>query len=100
MTGKIEIDFKDADAVRALTTVLLKRDFDLVVELPPERLVPTLPLRLNYILWIEDLLELVNPKPTVIHGIDIGTGACSIYPILGAKKNQWHFTATESDETN
>lgn len=100
MTGKIEIDFKDAAAVRALTTALLKKDFDLIVELPADRLVPTLPLRLNYILWIEDLLELIDPKPTLIHGIDIGTGACSIYPILGAKKNRWHFTATESDETN
>ncbi len=100
LTGKIEIDFKDAASVRALTTVLLKKDFNLEVELPPDRLVPTLPLRLNYLLWLEDLLELIQPKKCEVHGIDIGTGACSIYPILAAKKNQWKFTATEADEIN
>nr|CAG4649257.1 EOG090X04JL [Scapholeberis mucronata]SVE93559.1 EOG090X04JL [Scapholeberis mucronata] len=101
LTGKIEIDFKDAAAVRTLSTVLLKRDFDLDVELPPDRLVPTLPLRLNYLLWIEDLLEFVEPsKKQSIHGIDVGTGACCIYPILAAKKFGWNFTATETDETN
>lgn len=81
--------------------MLLKRDFNLDVELPPDRLVPTLPLRLNYLLWIEDLLQIVKPVNDVkIHGIDIGTGACCIYPILAARKNNWHFTATEADEIN
>nr|SVE83602.1 EOG090X04JL [Daphnia pulex] len=101
LTGKIEIDFKDAAAVRALSTVLLKRDFNLDVELPPDRLVPTLPLRLNYLLWVEDLLQQVNPvSEQIVHGIDIGTGACCIYPILAARMKGWHFTATEADETN
>nr|CAG4641621.1 EOG090X04JL [Eurycercus lamellatus] len=101
LSGKIEIDFKDAAAVRALSTVLLKRDFGLEVQLPPDRLVPTLPLRLNYLLWIEDLLELLIPASReAVHGIDIGTGACCIYPILAAKKNNWKFTATETDNIN
>ena len=83
--------------------VLLKKDFNLDVELPADRLVPTLPLRLNYLLWIEDLLESVkstSDDQCVVHGIDIGTGACCIYPILAARKNNWHFTATEADEMN
>nr|CAG4636937.1 EOG090X04JL [Ceriodaphnia reticulata]SVE72878.1 EOG090X04JL [Ceriodaphnia reticulata] len=102
LTGKIEIDFKDAAAVRALSEVLLKKDFNLDVELPSNRLVPTLPLRLNYLLWIEDLLESVKSVNDYhgVHGIDIGTGACCIYPILAARKNNWHFTATEADEMN
>lgn len=29
-----------------------------------------------------------------------GTGASCIYPLLAAKKNQWHFLASESDATN
>lgn len=71
------------------------------MELPPDRLVPTLPLRLNYLLWVEDLLHLTKP-PTeqIVHGIDIGTGACCIYPILAARTKGWHFTATETDELN
>nr|CAG4643145.1 EOG090X04JL [Ilyocryptus agilis] len=100
LSGKIEIDFKDPAAVRALTTVLLKKDFNLDVELPSDRLIPTLPLRLNYLLWIEDLLSVPGLEPREVHGIDIGTGACCIYPILAARKNKWKFTATESDETN
>ncbi len=88
--------------MRALSVVLLKKDFNLDVELPPNRLVPTLPLRLNYILWIEDLLESVKSLKNGqgVHGIDIGTGECCIYPILAARKNNWHFTATEADEIN
>ena len=71
------------------------------MELPPDRLVPTLPLRLNYLLWVEDLLQEVNPATEkIVHGIDIGTGACCIYPILAARMKGWHFTATETDETN
>nr|SVE71619.1 EOG090X04JL [Daphnia similis] len=101
LSGKIKIDFKDAAAVRALSTVLLKRDFNLEVELPPDRLVPTLPLRLNYLLWVEDLLQLVKPATEqLVQGIDIGTGACCIYPILAARMKGWHFTATETDEVN
>jgi len=101
LSGKIEIDFKDPEAVRVLSTVLLKKDFNLTVDLPTNRLIPTLPLRLNYLLWIEDLLDLSKPnESTTVRGIDIGTGACCIYPILSARKNNWHFTATETDEIN
>lgn len=28
----------------------------------------------------------------------LGTGACAIYPLLGAVKNKWHMTGTELDE--
>lgn len=27
-----------------------------------------------------------------------GTGACAIYPLLGAVKNKWNMIGTESDE--
>lgn len=46
-------------------------DFGLDVTIPEDRLVPTLPLRLNYILWLEDLLAAIN-LPNNIRGIDIG----------------------------
>ena len=49
------------------------------------RLIPTLPLRINYLLWIEDLLKLVCPSvpPDNFIGIDVGAGASCIYAILG-----------------
>ncbi|XP_059052154.1 U6 small nuclear RNA (adenine-(43)-N(6))-methyltransferase isoform X2 [Achroia grisella] len=97
VTGKVTIDFKDPHALRVLTKYLLKDDFDLDVDIPDDRLVPTLPLRLNYILWIEDLLNAIGQTNNV-WGVDIGTGACAIYPLLAAKRSQWHMIGTETDD--
>ncbi|XP_050351208.1 U6 small nuclear RNA (adenine-(43)-N(6))-methyltransferase isoform X2 [Nymphalis io] len=97
ITGKVSIDFKDPHALRTLTKYLLKSDFNLDVNIPEDRLVPTLPLRLNYILWIEDLLTAMNKNSSIL-GIDIGTGACAIYPLLAAVKNKWNMLGTEMDE--
>lgn len=71
VTGKVTIDFKDPLSLRVLTKCLLKTDFNLDVEIPEDRLVPTLPLRLNYILWIEDLMTAVQ-RNSQIRGVDIG----------------------------
>lgn len=57
--------------MRVLTKSLLKCDFNLDVDIPEDRLVPTLPLRLNYILWIEDLLVSIQ-RDSQIKGLDIG----------------------------
>ncbi|KAA8594254.1 hypothetical protein FQN60_005088, partial [Etheostoma spectabile] len=88
------VNFKEPEAVRALTCTLLKEDFGLTIEIPLERLIPTVPLRLNYIHWVEDLID-GQKQPR--RGIDIGTGASCIYPLLGATMNSWYFLATEVD---
>ncbi|KAK3859330.1 hypothetical protein Pcinc_034547 [Petrolisthes cinctipes] len=100
--GKVHLDFKDPKALRALTTCLLHQDFDLKVTIPDERLVPTLPLRLNYLLWIEDLLMHAAhcDASDVIVGVDIGTGASCVYPLLAARKLGWNLVATETDNIN
>lgn len=96
ISGKVTLNFKDPDALRALSTVLLKEDFGLDVHIPADRLVPTIPLRLNYIHWIEDMLKTTwNDE---IKGIDVGTGASCIYPLLGSRMNGWKFLASEQDE--
>lgn len=98
LKGKCHLDYKSPTSLRQLAIALLKEDFDLEVEMPLNRLIPTIPLRLNYILWIEDILkELSDVKGK---GIDIGTGATCVYPLLGCKKNGWEFLASEVDETN
>jgi methyltransferase len=70
------INFKDPKALRELTISLLHHDFGLNIELPLDRLIPTITLRLNYIHWIEDLLQMlpsdVNQTTAVTTGIDIG----------------------------
>lgn len=68
--GRVRLDFKNENALRTLTTCLLRRDFNLTVNLPPKQLVPTLSLRLNYILWIEDIVETFKLKNVI--GLDIG----------------------------
>ena len=67
--GRVTVDFKKPECMRALSWVLLKEDFGLDVDMPLNRLIPTVPLRLNYILWIEDLLL---QRRDGVKGIDIG----------------------------
>ncbi|XP_037329051.2 RNA N6-adenosine-methyltransferase mettl16 [Pungitius pungitius] len=95
LAGRPVVNFKEPEAVRALTCTLLKEDFGLTIEIPLERLIPTVPLRLNYIHWVEDLID-GQKQPR--RGIDIGTGASCIYPLLGATMNGWFFLATEVDD--
>ncbi|RCH81615.1 hypothetical protein CU098_003620, partial [Rhizopus stolonifer] len=55
---------------------------------------------LNYILWLEDLLNETTPKDVVtkVKGIDIGVGASCIYPLLGCSSyNNWTFLGTDID---
>ena len=64
------MEFRDPASLRALTCALLKNDFDIDVSIPLDRLIPTVPLRLNYILWLEDIFNLATNRQ--LHGIDIG----------------------------
>uniref|UniRef100_A0A8C8CI04 U6 small nuclear RNA (adenine-(43)-N(6))-methyltransferase n=1 Tax=Oncorhynchus tshawytscha TaxID=74940 RepID=A0A8C8CI04_ONCTS len=95
LAGRAMLNFKEPEAVRALTCTLLKEDFGLTIDIPLERLIPTVPLRLNYIHWVEDL---IGGQGEPRRGIDIGTGASCIYPLLGASMNGWHYLATEVDD--
>ncbi|RVE50846.1 hypothetical protein evm_004413 [Chilo suppressalis] len=97
LSGKVTIDFKDPKSLRILTKCLLKSDFNVDIDIPEDKLVPTLPLRLNYVLWIEDIMTAIK-RIENIQGLDIGTGACAIYPVLAAIKNKWHMIGTETDE--
>lgn len=94
------MDFKDEDSLRVLAKTLLKNDFDLDVNIPRGYLVPTIPLRLNYILWLEDIFQAFGSQEekSELHGIDIGTGATCIYPLMAAKKNKWRMIGTDNDE--
>lgn len=100
LNGKIKLDFNDPESRLALARCCLHKDFQLDVELPTNRLCPTLPLRLNYIHFIEDLLDHCGVKEDVT-GIDIGTGASCIYCLLAARiHNDWKMYGLEVDQDN
>jgi len=89
-----------------LTKTLLRLDFGLKIELPPDRLCPPVPNRHNYILWLKDLLDTTTynsgeRQEGRISGLDVGTGASCIYPLLGcAQRAGWCFLATDIDDKN
>lgn len=101
-TARVCIDFKNPEAIRQLSTALLKRDFNLDVSLPSDRLCPMVPGRLDYCLWIIDLLDLQDLELTdgkEVVGIDIGTGSSAIYPLLFSRLlSRVKMMATEIDQ--
>ncbi len=64
----------------------MKEDWDLDVEMPLDRLTPTIPLRLNYILWLEDLVAGTEGKIT---GIDTGNALFQL-PIVTMHQFWFH----------
>ncbi|KAK6343318.1 hypothetical protein TWF730_010909 [Orbilia blumenaviensis] len=103
LKGANSLNFHDPESVRQLAKALLKKEFNLEVNLQEDRLCPGVPNRLNYILWLNDLLmdtheEGISPGSSKVTGVDIGTGASAIYPLLGcAQFPTWNFLATEID---
>lgn len=86
--------------------ILLKNDKNILHNIlanarwiPDGQLCPTVTNRANYIHWIEDLLALSpapwhHPSSKQVAGIDIGTGANCIYPLLGTALHGWRFVGT------
>ena len=99
-SASVSLDFDNPAALRALTVALLRRDFNLDIDIPLNKLIPTVPSRLNYVLWMEDLLKAhkLDVPPGDVLGLDIGSGASCIYALLGWRKNGWRFITTELDE--
>eukprot|EP00050_Salpingoeca_kvevrii_P013716 m.30686 g.30686 ORF g.30686 m.30686 type:complete len:464 (-) comp5249_c0_seq2:52-1443(-) len=91
------IDFGNRDAVAALTRALLHCDFGLDVDLPAGHLVPVIPQRLNYLLYLEDAIAASGLAGPVV-GIDVGAGPACVYPLLACRMHpEWTFVATEAD---
>ncbi|TFK22029.1 hypothetical protein FA15DRAFT_644769 [Coprinopsis marcescibilis] len=106
--GQCSLDFRDENAQRCcreLTKAILKCDFGVDLELPEDRLCPPVPNRLNYILWIQDIIAASRWSKSGpgtaerrIRGLDIGTGASAIYPLLACSlEGGWQMVGTELD---
>lgn len=104
--GRTSLNFADPQAVRLLNQALLVRDYGLKHwAIPAGSLCPGVPGRLDYIHAINDLLEeegartqdAETVKKPGTYGLDIGTGASLIYPILGLKEYGWQMVGTDID---
>jgi len=92
------VDLGEPRTRRAFTQALLRRDFGIECELAANRLCPTLPNRLNYIHWLEDVLEATGAAHGEVHGLDIGTGHVAVYSLLVcALHPAWRMTGTDTD---
>lgn len=97
------IDFSDPKAVKVLNKALLKTYYKLDFwSIPANYLCPPIPGRADYLHYIADLLAKTNngeiPSGNNVLGLDIGTGANCIYPILGNAIYDWSFVATDTDK--
>ncbi|KFM24232.1 Methyltransferase-like protein 16 [Auxenochlorella protothecoides] len=95
-TGRPSLNFRDPRACVALTRALLARDHGLRWDLPPGHLAPPVTGRANYVHWVQDLLALSAPEGGEVCGLDVGTGANLIYPLLGAALAGWRPVRTEA----
>ncbi|MBE8723570.1 23S rRNA (adenine(1618)-N(6))-methyltransferase RlmF [Flavobacterium hungaricum] len=96
------IDFSNPKAVKVLNKALLKTYYNIDFwSIPANYLCPPIPGRADYIHYIADLLAASNngtiPTESSILGLDIGTGANLIYPILGNAIYNWSFVGTDTD---
>ena len=97
------IDFSNPLAVKTLNKALLQTYYDIQNwDIPKNYLCPPIPGRADYIHYIADLLTETNnnqlPDGNSVLGLDIGTGANLIYPILGNSIYNWAFVATDIDQ--
>ena len=112
--GHATLDFTNPAAVRYLNKALLLRDYDLKHwDIPAGNLCPGVPGRLDYIHALHDLLAgdgaqvqgkgvqgkrtYQGKRATPVTGLDVGTGASLIYPILGVGEYGWNYVATDID---
>ncbi|MES2829514.1 MAG: 23S rRNA (adenine(1618)-N(6))-methyltransferase RlmF [Bacteroidota bacterium] len=100
--GDLSVDFANPKVVRALNKALLKHFYGIEHwDIPEGYLCPPIPGRADYIHYLADLLGAANggviPKGKFIKGLDIGTGANCVYPILGHQEYGWSFTGSDVD---
>lgn len=96
--GDLSVDFFNPDAVKSLNKALLKYHYNLDYwNIPKQFLCPPIPGRADYIHYIADLINDTSIN-TSVKGLDIGTGANCIYPLIGNKLYGWQFIASDIDK--
>ena len=101
---------------RAVTSALFRAYCGIHWTLPPPHLTPPLPQRLNYVLWVSDLvaralaggvrlvrdttpgeLEHLRSASHGVHGLDVGCGASAVFELLGCSYCGWRVSGSDID---
>jgi 23S rRNA (adenine1618-N6)-methyltransferase len=103
--GRISLDFTNPDAVRLLNKALLLRDYDLKHwDIPAGNLCPGVPGRLDYVHVVADLMarpqDAKKGEGSKVSGLDVGTGASLVYPILAVREYGWRMVGSDVDEAS
>jgi 23S rRNA (adenine1618-N6)-methyltransferase len=100
--GGKTIDFANPNGVKALNAALLSHYYQVKFwDVPAGYLCPPVPGRADYVHYLADLLAKDNqgvvPTGKTIKGLDIGTGANVIYPIIASRSYGWQMVGTDID---
>lgn len=97
--GNLTINFSIPKAVKLLNKALLQHFYDIKNwDITDSNLCPPIPGRADYIHYIADLLAENHheiPKGSSIKGLDIGTGANLVYPLIAQKSYGWKMIGTD-----
>ncbi|MFC7347405.1 23S rRNA (adenine(1618)-N(6))-methyltransferase RlmF [Chryseobacterium zhengzhouense] len=97
--GNLTINFSIPKAVKLLNKALLQHFYNIKNwDIPDSNLCPPIPGRADYIHYLADLLAESHhqiPKGSVIKGLDIGTGANLVYPLIANKSYGWKMVGTD-----
>ncbi|MBV8325393.1 23S rRNA (adenine(1618)-N(6))-methyltransferase RlmF [Chryseobacterium sp.] len=98
----VTINFSIPQAVKLLNKALLLHYYHIKNwDIPEANLCPPIPGRADYVHYIADLLaEHQNkiPAGSSIKGLDIGTGANLVYPLISHSSYGWKMTGTDISE--
>ena len=95
--GNFTINFSIPKAVKLLNKALLQHFYGIKNwDIPDSNLCPPIPGRADYVHYIADLLkETFNEIPKNIKGLDIGTGASLVYPLLAHQIYGWKMVGSD-----
>ena len=100
--GTPTINFSIPKAVKLLNKALLQHFYGIKNwDIPEHNLCPPIPGRADYIHYLADLLTENSeeiPKDLSIKGLDIGTGANLVYPLIAHQSYGWEMLGTDINQ--
>ncbi|WP_336718747.1 23S rRNA (adenine(1618)-N(6))-methyltransferase RlmF [Chryseobacterium mucoviscidosis] len=95
----VTINFSLPKAVKLLNKALLLHFYKVQDwDIPDGNLCPPIPGRADYIHYIADLIGEKDPENFDIKGLDIGTGANLVYPLIAHRSYGWKMLGTDIND--